>query len=158
MSVKAEGLLNKIKVWFAKPGWIPPMDGKPAYQIKPQEVQPEKYQKYIPEIKPELKRYNLIWFILILLFGFIYLVFHTKLSWSEQIFYSILITFHLLIINGNNESKKWAWYLEILRLISLISLGIYLPLVYVIPLSVLSILSGIYFYFVMNKNIKDVVL
>jgi hypothetical protein len=58
-----------------------------------------------------------------------------------------------LIINGNNESKKWAWYLEILRLISLISLGIYLPLVYVIPLSVLSILSGIYFYFVMNKNI-----
>jgi len=81
MSVKAEGLLNKIKVWFAKPGWIPPMDGKPAYQIEPQEVQPEKYPKYIPEIKPELKRYNLIWFILILLillwihlFSFLYQV------------------------------------------------------------------------------------
>jgi hypothetical protein len=117
-------------------------------KLNPRKSNQKKYPKYIPEIKPELKRYNLIWFILILLFGFIYLVFYTKLSWSEQIFYSILITFHLLIINGNNESKKWAWYLEILRLISLISLGIYLLLVYVIPLSVLSILSGIYFYFV----------
>jgi len=154
MSIKADGILNKIKVWFAKPGWVPPMDGKPAYQIEPQEVQPEKYTKYIPEIKPELKIYNLIWFILILLGGFMYLVFYTKLSFQEQLFYSILITFHLLIINGNNESKKWAWYLESLRLLSLILMGIYLPLIYVIPLSVLGILSSIYFYFVMNKTLR----
>jgi sterol desaturase/sphingolipid hydroxylase (fatty acid hydroxylase superfamily) len=145
-SFKANGFLNKIKVWFAKPGWFPPMDGKPAYQMSIPEVNPETFKKYRPNISKQLKRYNLVWFVLILIGSFIYLLFYLKLSLFEQFFYSLFIAFQILVINGNNEGKKWAWYLEIIRLFSLVLLVVYLPTVHVIPIVILGIISGFYYY------------
>ncbi|MCX7997359.1 MAG: sterol desaturase family protein [Leptospiraceae bacterium] len=127
LSLNAKGFWNKLKVWFMPPGWYPPTQDLPERQHEIPKVSAETFEKYRPPIEAWLKRYTLIWFTLILVSSFVYLLFVFKLSNSERIFYSILITFQLLIINGILESKKWAWKLEGFRLASLFLLGIYLP-------------------------------
>lgn len=146
LSYTADGIGNKIKVWFAKPGWFPPMKGNPSFQSEIPSVSPETFQKYSPVISKKNKMYLLFWFIFVLLGSFIYLLFYGKFTLEEQIMYSLLITLHLEVINGNLESRQWAKYLEGFRLSSLLLLAVYLPVTYLAPVWILGLLSGIYFY------------
>lgn len=152
MSFAADGFINKVKVWFAKPGWYPPMNGNPEFQASIPETSPEIFQKYSPSISSKMKNYNLVWFILVLLGSFAYLLFYIKLSLEEQVVFSALIAFQLLVINGNNESKSWAKKSEFLRLASLLLLGLYLPMLSLLPVWFCGLLSLFFFYGKLSKE------
>ncbi len=157
LSKKANTFWNKIKVWFMPPGWYPPTENSPEYKLQIPEVSPEIFQKYRPEIEPWIRRYVLIWFIIVLVSSFIYLVLVMKISFEIRVVFSLLIAFHLLVINGLLESKKWAWKLEGLRLMSLLIIFFYLPIWINIIFLLVSALSGVYLIFKLNLFSNSIV-
>ena len=126
MSYHADGLLNKIKVFFMPPGWYPSRGNIPEGYLPIPEVHPESFIKYEPDISKSKKIYVVSWFIFVLLLSFAYLLFQAKLNVNDKILISLWITFSLFSLNALLENKNWAVGSDIIRLIITPIVGIYL--------------------------------
>ena len=114
----ADGIINKIKVFYKPPGWYPSSgDKKEGYSPIPK-VSPDTFIKYNPDIKNSKKMYVLLWFIFVLLFSFLYLIFQAKFDTQNKIIISLWIALSLISLNAILENKKWSVILDSFRIIS----------------------------------------
>lgn len=121
-SIHAEGFINKIKVWIKPPGWYPSTKESPEGFLPIPEVHPETFKKYNPRISSSVKKYVLVWFILVLFSSFAFLLFYQKLDFTSQVYSALWITMSLLSICALLESRRWGKYLEGARIALLIPL------------------------------------
>ncbi|MCC5815609.1 MAG: sterol desaturase family protein [Leptospira sp.] len=117
MSWKAQGLWNKVKVWFMPPGWIPPMkEGEAPVFLKPPPVSVDSFKKYDPPAISHQRIYALSWFIITLLGSFASLLFVTKLQTNELIVITAAVTVSLVSFGWILESRKISLVSELARL------------------------------------------
>jgi hypothetical protein len=130
MAYNAEGVLNKLKVFYKPPGWYPSTKEKAEGYLPIPKVSEETFVKYNPEISTSKKVYVITWFIFVLLISFGYLLFHVKLEIQSKILISLWIALSLLSLNAILESKKWSKWLDVVRLVStpIVGILIYLKL------------------------------
>lgn len=130
MAYNAQGVLNKLKVFYKPPGWYPSTKEKAEGYLPIPKVSEETFVKYNPEISTSKKVYVITWFIFVLLISFGYLLFHVKLEIQSKILVSLWIALSLLSLNAILESKKWSKWLDVVRLVStpIVGILIYLKL------------------------------
>jgi len=124
LSWKAHGVINKIKVFFKPPGWIPPMkEGETAVFLSPPPVDPTKYKKYDPQISKGLKFYGFSWFVIVLVLSFAGLLFLGKMNTNQLLALTIWVSASLLsfgwIFEGRRISLIWEPFRLILGIIAL---------------------------------------
>jgi alkylglycerol monooxygenase len=117
MSWNAHGILNKLKVIYKPPGWVPPMEkGGSSQFLKPPEVDPKKFKKYDPNIPQSISYYALVWFILVLVASFSGLLFIGKMNQIQIIALTVWVTASLLSFAWLLEARKISLYWEPIRL------------------------------------------
>jgi alkylglycerol monooxygenase len=149
LSKKANGIINKLKVFIMPPGWIPPTEQKNEYYLPIPEVDSKTFIKFNPLISYRLKPYLFIWFVVVLSFSFVYLLIVNKLTNIEKIYFSFWIVFSLLPVNGMLENKKWSFYLEAIRLIltPIVFYFFFTEYYFSIVFGVLAFISSVYLFF-----------
>lgn len=116
-SFYAKGIMNKIKVFFKPPGWIPSNGEKPADFLPIPEVNPRTFVKYDPKVTGEVYSYAVAWFVGILVGSFAVLLFIGKLSLISQILFAVWVTLSLVSINEMMEGKPHGQVYEMIRLV-----------------------------------------
>jgi alkylglycerol monooxygenase len=160
LSWKAKGFINKFKVFFKPPGWIPPMkEGETAQFLTPPPVDPTKYKKYDPNISTGLRIYGFAWFVIVLVISFAGLLFLAKMNTNQLIALTVWVSCSLLSFGWIFEGRKISLAWEPFRLI----LGVFIlsffsqELNYFAYYSVLVALSMIVFFqqkkFLVGKEI-----
>ncbi|MBL8019118.1 MAG: sterol desaturase family protein, partial [Leptospirales bacterium] len=123
-SWKAPYFLDKIKVWFKGPGWLPrgmqydQFMADPAYTedgMKKgiQAKYPPKYKTTIPRA---LNAYTVVQFFSILGFALFFLATESLMSFGTRLMCGAFVLVTLTAIGGIFENKRWAHILEIHRL------------------------------------------
>ncbi|PJZ66142.1 sterol desaturase [Leptospira wolffii] len=113
---------DKIKVFFAGPGWRPKELGG-QYPIP--EVDEKTFHKYDVVLPSVLKAYGVVWFILTLIGTFSMLVKINSIPTDMQYLIFSLSIFSLISVGGILDLKRWTLYLEPVRLVSLVGAGFY---------------------------------
>ncbi|AVV51069.1 sterol desaturase family protein [Leptospira santarosai] len=108
---------DKIKVFFALPGWRPEELGG-QYPIP--EVSPKTFHKYDIDLPKGLGLYSLVWFILSVILAFGMLVKISSLSWFNIGVISTITLVSLLAIGGILERKRWVLFTEPIRMAILV--------------------------------------
>jgi alkylglycerol monooxygenase len=123
-SVRAPGLLNKFKVLFKGPGWIPPGVVPDAYLADPAYT-PEGMKKGLPahyppkyrtKLTPALNLYTFIQFVVALTLSSLFFAVAPQMTLLPQILASVWIVASLTILGGIFENRRWAHILEIHRM------------------------------------------
>ncbi|EMY78067.1 fatty acid hydroxylase family protein [Leptospira weilii serovar Ranarum str. ICFT] len=109
---------DKIKVFFAVPGWRPKELGG-QYPIP--EVSPKTFHKFDIDLPKGLSLYSFVWFILSLVLAFGMLVKVKSLPWFNIGVISAVTLISLLTIGGILEKKRWVLFAEPIRLAILIA-------------------------------------
>jgi sterol desaturase/sphingolipid hydroxylase (fatty acid hydroxylase superfamily) len=140
LSARARGL-DKLRVWVKGPGWKPDYLGGKA-EIP--EIDPASYRKYDPENTPALKAYAGIVFALTMP---VFLVMQQSkaLPLLQQAILAVPVIVGLAATGGLMMRKRWAVYLELLRipLFTLIVLGVSSVLKREIMVSAVSIAAAV---------------
>ncbi|RHX86222.1 sterol desaturase family protein [Leptospira stimsonii] len=113
---------DKIKAFFAAPGWRPKELGG-QYPIP--EVSAKTFHKYDIEIPKGMSIYSLVWFILTVGLAFGMLLKVKSLPWINIQVISGITLLSLLTLGGILERKRWALFVEPIRLAILVA-GAYL--------------------------------
>jgi alkylglycerol monooxygenase len=124
LSLKASRVTDKLKIFFAAPGWQPAELGGRQY---PQEVKRSSFQKFDVKISNPEKGYAIVQFAAVLGFSS-FLLFEIPLSGTSVLW--PLIVWSLLSIGSIGaflERRNWSWAAEILRLLFLIPAALLLP-------------------------------
>jgi alkylglycerol monooxygenase len=104
---------DKLKLIFAKPGWLPDYLGG---QQVPQEVNKDQYNKYNSDTTNLMKLYATLQFV-VLLWGTVqYLAHYSVISTFYKVFFFALILLTMLITGAIFENKRWIIYAEYVRL------------------------------------------
>lgn len=121
MMSKTKGFVNKWKIFFGKPAFKP-LDIESEYQklkllAKPKEVK-------IPTVKSVYLFFN---FLFTALSGFL-LVQYFEATFNILLFIplALLIAFSFAVNIGMLEQKKWADYAEVLKLLSVLAIGLWM--------------------------------
>ncbi len=113
VSKSIKGWKHKLKLLFAKPGWLPKEMREYQYASEPESNR----QKYDLKASKPLMRYVLAQFILVL-GGTVAFMYHFEsLSLFFKILCAVAIVFSILISGAIMEGKSWAKYAEFIRLI-----------------------------------------
>jgi hypothetical protein len=105
--------MDKLKLIFAKPGWLPDYLGG---QHVPQEVNKAQYSKYNSDTTNLMKLYATLQFV-VLLWGTVqYLAHYSVISTFYKVFFFALILLTMLITGAIFENKRWIIYAEYVRL------------------------------------------
>lgn len=123
-SLKAPYFLDKIKVWFKGPGWLPrgmqydQFMADPAYTEEGMKkgIQAKYPPKYKTTISRALNAYTVVQFFSILGFALVFLATETMMSLGMRLVSGAFVLVTLTAIGGIFESKRWAHILEIHRL------------------------------------------
>ncbi len=107
---------DKIRMLFARPGWLPDYAG--GYQA-PQEVDKNKYEKYDADVKTNLRWYAAFQFLIVLGGTSAFLYHFSNITPFFQVYFASLIVLSMLLISGIFERKKWTWILEVVRLLAI---------------------------------------
>jgi hypothetical protein len=97
----AAGQINLIYQY-----WDTETKNSPSGFLPIPEIDHKTFQKYNPEISSGARLYVIVWFIIILLLGFGFIVFNSKMSWEPKIISSIWIVLSLVSVNGILENKS----------------------------------------------------
>lgn len=113
--VKARTISDAIKMLVLKPGWRPDYLGG----VQPfKEVTPQTFHKYDTHIAVGLNYYIFVQFVLVLGGTTAYLFAAESLDWPARIGVGVLIITALVSLGGLLENKRWAMFIEILRLVA----------------------------------------
>lgn len=114
---------DKLKIFFAKPGWLPDYAG--GFQAPP-EVDKSTYTKYNEDIQTNLKWYAAIQFAIVLCGSVAFMYYFPKISAFYRVVFACIIFSSMLIIGGIFENKKWIWTAEYIRVaVIILSLNTY---------------------------------
>ncbi|MCL8311894.1 sterol desaturase family protein [Leptospira interrogans] len=151
---------DKFKVFFAVPGWRPKELGG-QYPIP--EVSTKTFHKFDIDLPKGLSLYSLVWFIISVVLTFGMLVKVQSLPWFNIGVISFVSLISLLTIGGILEKKRWALFVEPIRLVILVGAAYLLSAEMSITLGTiaLSVISTIWFftyrtYFVLSQEINPV--
>jgi sterol desaturase/sphingolipid hydroxylase (fatty acid hydroxylase superfamily) len=117
----AKSWKDRFQVWFRPPGWRPESmkDYKFLTERMDKTGKAALYDRFDTRTPSLLSQYGLIWFILATSATFLVLLKAGSLATSVVSAVSILVVWSLLNVGGLLELKKWAWYSELLRLVTL---------------------------------------
>lgn len=119
--VKARSVLDAIKMLVLKPGWKPDYLGG----VQPfKEVTPATFHKYDTQIAAGLAYYIFFQFVLLLAGATGYLLVAEGLEWIAKTGLALLIILTLITLGGLLENKRWAFFLELLRLLAVAPVAI----------------------------------
>lgn len=148
---RVEGPLDKLKVLFYKPGWLPEKLG--GYRA-PQRVDAATYVKFDVSVSFRLNVYVLSQYLLLLGFTSYFLFGLAQFDWPQRSVAVFLIFIGVAALGELLAAKKWANGFEYLRL--LVSAVL---LIYLFPLSATWVLapvgavaSMLFFYFIQKKR------
>jgi hypothetical protein len=110
---------DKLKVWWAHPGWQPAEMGPPP---PIPEVSPSTYRKYVPELPRPLRRYVWAHFWLAFIGSGAVMSLAPKASPSEMILPGLVVLATLAALAGLVERKPWAYPLDLARQVGTIAL------------------------------------
>jgi len=148
------GITSQTKSWnplwvnfqylLLKPGWRPDYLGG----VQPfKEVTPETFHKYDTQITPGLAYYIFFQFVLMLGGTTAYLFAADGLEWMPRIAVALLIITTLVTLGGLLEQKRWALFVEVVRLLATAPVAILLlqavanPLVISIVIPIITLFS-----------------
>ncbi len=110
----ADGLKEKLSVFFGSPGWFPKSMGGRQY---PKEIDMDKYQKYSPKYEPKFNAYIFFQFFFSLAIASILLFTASKLSAIQLVSNCVLVIWGLTSYGALMDQKNWAKTIENFRLI-----------------------------------------
>ncbi len=146
---RVEGIQNKLKVLFYKPGWLP--DEMGGYRA-PQPVDETTYAKFDVDVPFRLNVYVLTQYVLLLAFTSYVLFSLSQFNWFERLAAVLLIFIGVAALGELLSAKKWATAFEYFRLLATVGLLIYLfPLSAVWVLAPAAALSSILFLYLIQK-------
>lgn len=105
--------IDKIKLLFMPPGWFPKAQGG---RILPSEIDNSRYKKFNFLLSPATSVYALLQFVLLLAFSAFFLFSYGNNSTSVNILQASYLLFGLAVLGGIVEGKRWALWLEPIRL------------------------------------------
>ncbi len=108
---------DRIRLLFSKPGWLPPHLG--GYRA-PVEVYPHTAQIYDTAVPQRLNYYILFQYLLMLLLTSYFLFNLDEFDRKVQIALAVFIVMAITILGGLFEGRRWAFYLELLKLVCII--------------------------------------
>ena len=114
---KVKGMTNKIGILVNAPGWLPDEYGGMRY---PSEVSKEEYVKFDVNPPSFLKAYLFVQFLFVLAASAYFLFSYTAQSGLTNLYWALGITFSITSLGLLFEMRKFAWLIEILRLIVLL--------------------------------------
>jgi sterol desaturase/sphingolipid hydroxylase (fatty acid hydroxylase superfamily) len=120
----AATISDKLKVLFYKPGWDAKMS---AYHPIP-DVNRQNYEKFNTTIPRNVNYYILFQYVWLITATFSFLLFQGKLDWSMKITIASLIGLSVVNFGWFFEGKKWAYMIEVGRLLASGGLAIWLLL------------------------------
>lgn len=109
----ADGLKEKLSVFFGSPGWFPKSMGGRQY---PKEIDMDKYQKYSPTYEPKFNAYIFFQFVFSLAIASVLLFTASKLSTIQLLSNCVLVILGLTSYGALMEQKNWAKTIESFRL------------------------------------------
>ena len=112
-------LRDRLRVWWARPGWRPKELGGPLALSEP----PAHRAKYQTELAPSLELYALLQFLAVLLGLVAYLHHFEGLTWFYKLYFLGLIWLSLMICTAILEKRTWVKFGEYARL-TMILLGL----------------------------------
>jgi len=110
----AHSLTDKLKVLFYKPGW----DAKMAVYHPIPDVSRDTYEKFDTSVAPAVNYYVLFQYALLTLATFPFLQFQGQLGWGQKAMIAGLIGLTVVNFGWLFESKRWAYWLEAVRLVA----------------------------------------
>ena len=110
---KVKHATDAVKMLTLAPGWKPAELGGVLHYNS---VSAQTFHKYDTNISPARNHYILFQFVILLLGASYFLVIQAHLDWTNKALCSLLIIFSVLSFGGLLENKKWAVWVEIIRL------------------------------------------
>ncbi len=145
MMQKAKQMIwtDKLKVIFAKPGWLPDYLGG-FQQVK--EVDSARYTKYNQDTNIHFKIYAVVQFIVLLWGAIQYMAHFKEISLFYKLIFFGLLLITMLITGAIFENRKWIVYAEYVRLaLVLLALNTFYYYWYINWFNVTAIVSAILF-------------
>jgi sterol desaturase/sphingolipid hydroxylase (fatty acid hydroxylase superfamily) len=151
---KAPYFIDKIKVWFMHPGWLP--RGLEAKYDMETAIQPNIPVRFNTKIPAGLSIYIAVNFVLISLATSVLMFFEKTIPFTQVFIGILLILFTSLIWGAMFEKKSWAFSAEIFRLVLIAILTIsYFCLnpstIIAMMISAITII-GLFIWFLRNKD------
>lgn len=112
-AMKKMKFVDKIRMIFAKPGWLPDYMG--GFQAPP-EVDPKERIRYDKNTSPLLRAYTLVNFVLISMGMSTLMYFFDELSLFYRVAFFATMLLSLLIVGAIFENKTWVLVAEYARL------------------------------------------
>ena len=116
------GIGNKLALLWNPPGWLPKENGGMRF---PPEVDKSSYSKFNIKIDRTLSIYLFIQFLFVLGGTAFFLFNFTNFEMRENLALSGLLIFSVISLGLLFEARKFAWIIEILRLLLLLFLNTY---------------------------------
>jgi sterol desaturase/sphingolipid hydroxylase (fatty acid hydroxylase superfamily) len=105
---------DKVRVIFARPGWLPDYLGG-FQQVK--EVNKDTYTKYNEDTSPLLRAYGAVQFVITLAGTVSYLDHYHSISVFYRVLFAAVLILSILIVGAIFERRAWIAKAEILRLL-----------------------------------------
>jgi sterol desaturase/sphingolipid hydroxylase (fatty acid hydroxylase superfamily) len=135
--------IDKIKLLWARPGWLPPYLG--GYQ-QVKEVDATVYRKYDTDTNLWFKVYAALQFAVLVWATTQYMAHYTTISVFYKVVFFALILITMLIIGAIFENKPWIIYAEYIRLVlAMISLNTFYYIWYINWFNIMVTASAIAF-------------
>jgi len=116
MSMTAPHWGDKVKVWYKPPAWKPA--GMEVAEKSDEQLREERIRKkYDTQIPLGLSVYVLLHFVPLILLAGGFLMSEGEMEWLAKTGAAALILWGLLCLGGIMESRRWAYWAELLRII-----------------------------------------
>lgn len=119
---------EKIKLWFAFPGYIPASYNGP--KIEYSEINAKTYVKFEPKISSKVSVYVTIQFTVMFIFVGIFLEKFKEIDIYNKLLFIVLYLFSATILSKIQEGKSKFYVIEGLRFVSFLAFGMYILNIY----------------------------
>lgn len=113
---KVKGFKNRILVLIKPPGWLPLENGGMRFPI---DVKKDEYKKFDRRVSKKMQAYLILHFLLVLAATSAFLFSYIDQPLGRNIVWSILLIYSISALGLLFEGKKYAWWMELSRLIIL---------------------------------------
>ena len=137
---RTPGFLNKIKLLFAKPGWLPAEVGgfRP-----PKPVDKTAYRKFDVEVPLGLNYYLFIQYLITLAGTAVYLFTASKLPDAWRIAFAVALLYSIMLHGLLHSGRRWAVWAEVVRWLGLSVMAVLMSYLASAPLWLGGVVGGV---------------
>lgn len=110
-----------VRIWFMRAGWTPQNGLK---EWHPDEKGAEFLKKYDPPMPAGLGPYVLLQFVVVVAVAVAFLMFSKKVPTEQALALALTVFLGLTCLGGMMEARRWAWQLELVRLLTLPAMAV----------------------------------